>query len=140
MAEKRTNAQIIQGLLERWQLWKKLYSPDYIERFFHLYDAEYPAVMEALQSTGVSPAPALQRKVAERLAVIYVSTNPNKKPSDAEIQSCMLAAKSVLSVINDQHPYGECAAWLNGGICSTCQDLHDVHGWHSPEAPDFNRD
>lgn len=45
---KKTNEQIVAILLNRVEVWKGMYSPYYIERFFTIYDYEQTAVFETL--------------------------------------------------------------------------------------------
>ena len=42
---KVKDKQLIKAALERQKLWKRLYSPEYIKRFFTLYDGELEALL-----------------------------------------------------------------------------------------------
>jgi hypothetical protein len=44
----------------------------------------------------------LEWRVARKLALIFVSKNVNRAPSELEVESCLLAARAVLEVTNER--------------------------------------
>lgn len=42
---KKENVRLIKSAVERRKLWERLYSPEYIKRFFTLYDGELEALL-----------------------------------------------------------------------------------------------
>ena len=43
------NQQLIQAVLERRAQWKRLYSPEYFNRYFHPYDGELEALLDVAE-------------------------------------------------------------------------------------------